>query len=136
MVKKEATDRLNLNEDEWKKRLTQEEYEVLREKGTEWAFTGKYAHETKPGVYHCAGCGQPLFLSEHKFDSGTGWPSFFQPLSQEAVGYEEDNSLLSSRVEVHCSKCGGHLGHVFKDGPDPTGLRYCLNSVSLKLEDQ
>lgn len=136
MVKKAATDKLELSDDEWKKRLTPEEYEVLREKGTEWAFTGKYAHETKPGVYTCAACGQPLFMSEHKYDSGTGWPSFYQPISNDAVGYEEDNTLLNSRVEVHCSHCGGHLGHVFKDGPQPTGLRFCLNSVSLKLEDK
>ena len=119
---------------EWKKALSAEQYEVLRRKGTEGAFTGKYYNSKEEGVYRCAGCGNPLFDSEAKFDSGTGWPSYYQPVSREAVQSEEDNSYGMIRLEVLCSRCGGHLGHVFPDGPEPTGQRYCINSVSLDFE--
>jgi peptide-methionine (R)-S-oxide reductase len=119
---------------EWKKALSAEQYEVLRRKGTEGAFTGKYYNSKEEGVYRCAGCGNPLFDSEAKFDSGTGWPSYYQPVSREAVQTEEDNSYGMIRIEVLCSRCGGHLGHVFPDGPQPTGQRYCINSVSLDFE--
>ncbi|WP_073560260.1 peptide-methionine (R)-S-oxide reductase MsrB [Archangium sp. Cb G35] len=115
---------------EWKQQLTPEQYKVLRKQGTERAFTGKYWDLKAAGTYHCAACGQPLFSSETKFDSGTGWPSFWQALP-DAVDTHEDRSWLMVRTEVVCGHCGSHLGHVFDDGPEPTGLRYCMNSVSL-----
>ena len=119
---------------EWRKTLSPEQYEVLRRKGTERPFTGKYYDSKEEGVYRCAGCGSPLFDSDAKFDSGTGWPSYCQPVSQGAVDTGEDRSHGMVRTEVRCSRCGGHLGHVFPDGPEPTGLRYCINSVSLDFE--
>jgi peptide-methionine (R)-S-oxide reductase len=129
-----VTEKVLKNEEEWRRELTPEQYRVLREKGTERAFTGEY-HATKdPGVYRCAGCGAELFRSETKFDSGTGWPSFYEPTAGDAVETERDWGLLVPRTEVHCAACGGHLGHVFSDGPQPTGLRYCINSCSLDLE--
>jgi peptide-methionine (R)-S-oxide reductase len=118
---------------EWKKRLTAEQYRVLRKHGTERAFTSPLDKEGRRGAFHCAGCDQPAFSSEAKFDSGTGWPSFWRPL-EGAVGTSEDSTLFMTRVEVHCSRCGGHLGHVFDDGPKPTGLRYCMNGVAMTFK--
>jgi peptide-methionine (R)-S-oxide reductase len=126
--------KIEKSDEEWKKTLTSEEYQVLRRKGTERAFTGAYWDSHEPGVYKCAGCGTPLFQSDNKFDSGTGWPSFTAPLSPDAVATETDESHGMVRTEACCAACGGHLGHVFPDGPRPTGLRYCINSVSLKKE--
>lgn len=125
--------RLSLSEAEWRQRLTTSEYHVLREQGTERAFTGRFHDHHERGTYRCAGCGAPLFRSEHKFDSGTGWPSFDRPI-QGRVDREVDRSLGVVRTEVRCACCGGHLGHVFDDGPTATRLRYCINSVSLDFD--
>lgn len=119
--------------EEWKEELSPDIYRVMREKGTERPFTGEYCKHKEEGKYYCAACGNPLFGSETKFESGTGWPSFYAPLSEEAVEREKDQSHGMVRTEVHCARCGGHLGHVFEDGPEPTGLRYCVNSVSLRF---
>jgi peptide-methionine (R)-S-oxide reductase len=123
-------------DEEWKKELTPEQYAVLRQKGTERAFTGAYWNTKDKGVYHCAGCGEVLFESDTKFDSGCGWPSFYAPAGSNTVAEAADKSHFMQRTEVLCSKCGGHLGHVFDDGPKPTGLRYCINSASLKFEEK
>ena len=123
-------------EKDWKKVITNEEYQILRKKGTELAFTGKYVNYKKDGVYVCAGCGNPLFSSENKFDSGSGWPSFWDVISKESVELKSDNSFGMKRVEVVCSRCGGHLGHVFDDGPRPTGKRFCINSLSLNIKEK
>ncbi len=121
-------------DEEWKKQLSAEQYQVARKAGTEPAFTGKYWNTKDKGVYHCVCCGAPLFNSETKFDSGTGWPSFYQPVGQGAVEEETDRSYGMVRTEARCAQCNAHLGHVFPDGPKPTGLRYCMNSASLDLK--
>ena len=123
------------NEEEWKHKLTPEEYKILREKGTEAPFTGEYVHENASGIYECKACGNPLFSSDAKFDSGTGWPSFDQALLG-AVEMHRDNSHGAKRTEITCARCGSHLGHVFDDGPTATGKRYCINSVCLDLEEK
>ena len=125
-------DKLRLDEDEWKRRLSPEEYAVLREHGTEHPWQGCFVGTKEPGTYVCAACGHPLFPSGEKFESGTGWPSFTRPISDEAVVEYEDRSHGMARIEVRCARCDSHLGHVFPDGPPPTGLRYCINSISMK----
>ncbi len=127
--------KITKSKEEWRKELVSEKFHVLIEKGTEPPFTGKFNKHDKEGFYVCAGCGQELFRSDEKYDSGSGWPSFWTPVSSDRVELKPDNSLGMHRTEVVCSRCGGHLGHVFDDGPQPTGERYCINSLSLEFED-
>lgn len=130
MSKIEKSDR------DWADELTPEEFRIARQKGTERAFTGKYWDTHTPGTYKCVCCGEPLFSSDTKFDSGSGWPSFYAPMNEGSIETEQDNGHFMRRTEIHCAKCGCHLGHVFDDGPKPTGLRYCVNSASLKLDEK
>lgn len=137
MISKESgmqSERIKKTDQEWREELTPEQYQVCRQKGTERAFTGKYHDCKESGTYRCVCCGRELFSSDSKFDSGTGWPSFYEPVEKDAVKMEEDTSHGMVRTEVMCSTCDAHLGHVFDDGPEPTGLRYCINSVSLQLD--
>ena len=127
-------DKIVKSDAEWQAELTAEQYRVLRKHDTERAFSGEYNDNKQPGTYLCAACGTELFGSDTKFDSGTGWPSFYAPADPENVGTQSDRTLWMKRTEVHCNRCGGHLGHVFEDGPAPTGLRYCINSASLKFD--
>lgn len=130
------TDKVVKSESEWRAELTPEEYHVTREHGTERAFTGRYWDTKQPGTYRCVCCGQPLFKSGTKYDSGSGWPSFWEPVDPDAVSTKDDRSFFMRRTEVLCSRCDAHLGHVFPDGPEPTGQRFCMNSASLKLEPE
>jgi peptide-methionine (R)-S-oxide reductase len=125
-----------IEENEWRKKLTKEQYKVLREKGTEHPFTGKYWDNHEKGTYYCAGCGVPLFNSETKFESSSGWPSFYAPIDEDNIDKKTDKSFGMRRTEILCKKCGGHLGHVFSDGPEPTGKRYCINSISLDFKKE
>ena len=127
-------EKIKKTDEEWQAQLSEEQFYVARQHGTERPFTGEYNDCKADGVYNCICCGHPLFNSDHKFDSGTGWPSFFQPLDNDAVETKSDWAMLMKRTEVHCARCDAHLGHVFPDGPRPTGQRYCMNSASLKLE--
>jgi peptide-methionine (R)-S-oxide reductase len=128
--------KIDKSEQQWQAELSPEQYRVLRQKGTEAPFSGEYDHTFEPGTYHCAGCGAELFASEAKYDSGCGWPAFYAPAGDDAIEEETDTTYGMVRTEVMCAACGGHLGHVFPDGPHPTGLRYCINSAALRLEEK
>lgn len=130
------TDKIQKTDEEWRSQLTPEQYRITRQKGTERAFTGAYYNKKDPGVYLCVACGAELFSSDHKYDSGSGWPSFWQPLDEEMIAEDEDRSHFMVRTEVTCGRCGAHLGHLFDDGPRPTGLRYCINSAALDFVEK
>lgn len=136
MAETENFEKIHKTEEEWRSLLTPEQFHVMREKGTDRPFVGALLNNHEDGVYHCAACDAPLFTSDKKFESGSGWPSFWLPVSAEAIEAHEDNSLGMQRIEVTCRRCGAHLGHLFPDGPKPTGLRYCLNSTSLGFKKQ
>ena len=135
-MKEEKIPKINLTEKEWKERLTPEQFKILREKGTDIPYAGKYYKEKRTGIYRCAACGHELFRSASKYDSGCGWPSFFEPSDEDNIIYKDDNSFFMHRTEIQCSNCGSHLGHIFDDGPNPTGLRYCVNSTSLDFSEK
>ena len=132
----DSTDKINKTDEEWQATLTPEQYKVMRQGGTEMAFTGEYVHNKESGEYHCAGCGQALFASDTKYESGSGWPSYWQPLTDADIIEVTDNSHGMIRTEAKCGRCDAHLGHVFPDGPQPTGLRYCINSTSLQFSSE
>ncbi len=135
-MRKMAKEKVSKTEEEWKKALTSDQFRILRLKGTELPFHNEYYDNKRKGKYYCAGCGNELFTSDTKYDSGTGWPSFFAPISEDKVEFHDDKTFRAVRTEVACARCGGHLGHVFDDGPGPTGKRYCMNSGSLRFVDE
>lgn len=135
-MRKMAKEKVSKTEEEWKKTLTSDQFRILRLKGTELPFHNEYYDNKRKGKYYCAGCGNELFTSDTKYDSGTGWPSFFAPISEDKVEFHDDKTFRAVRTEVACARCGGHLGHVFDDGPGPTGKRYCMNSGSLRFVDE